>query len=163
MRPPAAHRATTAHLQAVYPFVSDGTFAGAGPLIGRDLFSGPFRFDPWELYAAGVITSPNMLVLGQIGTGKSALKKSYLLRQIAFGRWAVSINAKQEDDRLCEALGVEPIRLSRGGMVRLNPLDRRIAGADAGSRYTLAQRHRLLREGQHFRRAPGQREECQHR
>lgn len=41
-----------------------------------------------------------MLVIGELGTGKSALKKSHLLRQLAFGRRAVSINAKGEEDHL---------------------------------------------------------------
>jgi len=118
---------------AAYPSVASGGLGADGVLLGRDLLGGPFVYDPWELYGRGVIGNPNMLVIGEVGTGKSALKTSYLLRQIAFGRRAVSINAKPEDDRLCEALGIEPIRLRRGGMVRLNPLDWRIAGADAGT------------------------------
>src|SRR5262249_15200809 len=78
--------------------------------------------------AQGLLSNPNMLVIGEVGSGKSALKKSYLLRQTPFGRRAVSINAKREDDRLCEAVGVEPIRLERGGRARLNPLDARLDG-----------------------------------
>ncbi len=140
-----AHRVTTRHLGAAYPFISSGGLGADGVLVGRDVFGGPFVYDPWELYARGLISNPNMLVIGEVGTGKSALKKSYLLRQVAFGRRAVSINAKQEDDRLCQALGVEPIRLRRGGMVRLNPLDRRIAGADPGSRELLTGQLQLLR------------------
>src|SRR5207302_6604078 len=91
-------------------------------------FGGPFAYDPWELYNEDLISNPNMLVIGEVGTGKSALRKSYLLRQLAFGRRAVVINAKREDDRLSQAVGVEPIRLERGGLVRLNPLDPRLAG-----------------------------------
>src|SRR5207247_6098693 len=113
---------------------------------GRDLHGGgAFFYDPWELYAQGVISNPNMLVIGEIGTGKSALKKSYLLRQAAFGRRAVSINAKREDDLLCQALGVEPIRLERGGPVRLNPLDPRMAATTASEREVLAGQLQLLR------------------
>lgn len=63
MRPPAAHRATTAHLQALYPFVSGGGLPGGPPLMGRDLFGGPFCFDPWDLYRRGVLTNPNLIVL----------------------------------------------------------------------------------------------------
>jgi type IV secretory pathway VirB4 component len=118
---------------------------GRGVLLGTDLFGGPFCYDPWELYAQGLLSNPNLLVIGEVGTGKSAFRKSYLLRQAAFGRRAVSINAKHEDDRLCEAVGVDPIRLERGGPVRLNPLDRRIAAAAAGARDVLAGQLQLLR------------------
>src|SRR4029077_6012191 len=114
---------TTRHLGAAYPFMAEAGLGSRWGGMGRDLHGGgAFVYDPWELYAQGVISNPNMLVIGEIGTGKSALKKSYLLRQAAFGRRAVSINAKREDDLLCQALGVEPIRLERGGRVRLNPL-----------------------------------------
>jgi type IV secretory pathway VirB4 component len=139
------HRVTTRHLGAAYPFIAEGGLADRGVVLGTDVFGGPFAYDPWELYGGGLLSNPNMLVLGEIGTGKSALKKSYLLRQIAFGRRAVSINAKREDDRLCEAVGVEPIRLERGGPVRLNPLDPRIASAEADERDVIAGQLQLLR------------------
>ncbi len=137
------HRVTTRHLGAAYPFMAEGGLGDRGVLLGSDAFGGTFVYDPWELYAQGLLTNPNLLMIGEVGTGKSALKKSYLLRQLAFGRRAVSINAKREDDRLCEALGVEPICLERGGGVRLNPLDERIAGG--GSREALAGQVQLLR------------------
>jgi hypothetical protein len=110
-----AHRVTTRHLGAAYPFIAEGGLGDRGVVLGTDVFGGPFAYDPWELYAAGLLSNPNMLVLGEIGTGKSALKKSYLLRQIAFGRRAVSINAKREDDRLCEAVGPQRVTCSTDG------------------------------------------------
>ena len=139
------HRVTTRHLGAAYPFMSQAGPGGCGLRLGVNLFGGPFAYDPWELYSQGVLTNPNMLEIGEVGTGKSALKKSYLLRQMAFGRRAVSINAKREDERLCQAVGVEPIRLERGGVVRLNPLDARIAGPRADAREVQVGRLRLLR------------------
>lgn len=120
---PSPHRATTAHLQAVYPFVAEGGFGTEGVYIGRDLLGGAFAYDPWELYRAGRITSPNALVIGQIGRGKSALVKSYLWRQTVFGRQAWVVDPKGEYGGLAAACGVEPIRLAPGGRVRLNPLD----------------------------------------
>jgi hypothetical protein len=123
MRPPPPHRATTAHLQALYPFVSEGSAAGCGPLIGRDLLGGPFRFDPWELYHRGRITNPNLVVLGQLGRGKSTFVKSLVWRQLARGRRAWIVDPKGEYGRLARAGGAEPIRLVPGGSVRLNPLD----------------------------------------
>src|SRR6266540_1284377 len=69
-----AHRVTTAHLQAAYPFISEGGLGSRGVYIGRDVFGGSFCYDPWELYGRE-ITGPNMLVIGQIGYAKSALVK----------------------------------------------------------------------------------------
>src|SRR5262245_9221953 len=69
-----AHRVTTAHLQAAYPFVSEGGLGSDGVYIGRDVFGGSYCFDPWTLYGKE-ITGPNMLVIGQIGYAKSSLVK----------------------------------------------------------------------------------------
>lgn len=121
MRPPPAHRATTAHLQAVYPFVSDESLGQAGPLIGRDLLSGPFRFDPWELYRTGRITNPNVIVLGQLGRGKSSFVKTLVWRQLAFGRRAWILDPKGEYGPLARACGTEPIALAPGGATRGQP------------------------------------------
>jgi len=96
MTPPAAHRATTAHLQALYPFVAEGGLGDRGVYIGRNLFGGGFVYDPWELYRAGAVTNPNMLVLGQIGRGKSSFVKAFLWRQQVFGRQAWVVDPKGE-------------------------------------------------------------------
>ena len=122
MKPPPAHRATTANLQAIYPFVSEGGLEH-GPLIGRDLFGGPFCFDPWELYRRGVVTNPNLLVLGQIGRGKSTFVKTFVWRQLAFGRKAWVVDPKGEYGPLAEACGATALRLAPGGHLRLNPLE----------------------------------------
>ena len=47
------HRATTAHIQAAYPFVAEGGLGGRGVYIGRDVYGGSFCYDPWELYGQG--------------------------------------------------------------------------------------------------------------
>ena len=127
MKGQPAHRLTTAHLQAAYPFVSEGGFGGRGAYIGRDLFGGAFTYDAFELYEEGVITSPNMVVAGQLGRGKSALVKSFALRQMTFGRRVVVMDPKGEYGALAQACGTDTIRLAPGGHIRLNPLDRRIA------------------------------------
>ena len=126
---PAPHRATTAQLQAVYPFVAEAGFGTRGAYIGRDLLGGAFAYDPWELYQAGRVTSPNALVIGQIGRGKSALVKTYLWRELVFGRQAWVVDPKGEYGPLAAACGVTPIRLAPGGGVRLNPLDPPASGA----------------------------------
>jgi hypothetical protein len=123
MKPPPAHRATTAQLQAIYPFVTDAGLETGGPWIGRDLLGGSFYFDPWDLYRRGVLTNPNLLVLGQVGRGKSTFVKTFLWRQVAFGRQAWVVDPKGEYGPLAEACGSRPWRLAPGGAIRLNPLD----------------------------------------
>jgi type IV secretory pathway VirB4 component len=130
MRGCAAHRATTAHLQAVYPFVSEGGFGNTGTYIGKDLFGGAFTYDAFDLYERGILTSPNMVVAGQLGRGKSALVKSFCLRQMTFGRRIVVMDPKGEYGELANACDSSAIKLSPGGPLRLNPLDRRIAEED---------------------------------
>ena len=125
-----AHRLTTAHLQAAYPFVAEGGLGGRGPYIGRDLFGGSFTYDAFELYEAGVISSPNMIVAGQLGRGKSALIKSFSLRQMVFGRRIVIMDPKGEYGAVARMCGCESIRIRPHGDTRLNPLDKRIATED---------------------------------
>jgi type IV secretory pathway VirB4 component len=115
------HRATTAHIQAAYPFVAEGGLGGRGVYIGRDVYGGSFCYDPWELYGRE-LTSPNAVVIGIVGRAKSSLVKTYVFRQSVFGRQAWIVDVKGEYDRLCAALGVRPITLSPGGSIRLNPL-----------------------------------------
>ena len=122
-----AHQATTRHLGAAYPFASEAGLGGRGVLIGRDLLGGAFVYDPFELYRAGVLTNPNMVVFGQIGRGKSAFVKTYLWRQAVFGRRAWVVDPKGEYAPLARAWGIEPVALRPGGRVRLNPA-RRPAG-----------------------------------
>lgn len=116
---------TTRHSPSLYPWQCAAPLEVPGTLIGLDRLgdAAPFRFDPWELYASGVITSPNMLVLGQIGTGKSALVKTYLARQLAIGRRVSVLDPKGEYAALAQQFGLEHIRLAPGGTDRLNPLD----------------------------------------
>ena len=115
------HRATTAHVQAAYPFVAEGGLGGRGVYIGRDVYGGSFCYDPWELYGRE-LTSPNAVVIGIVGRAKSSLVKTYVLRQTVFGRQAWIVDVKGEYERLAEAMRVRTISLSPGGQVRLNPL-----------------------------------------
>jgi type IV secretory pathway VirB4 component len=119
-----AHHSTTAHLQALYPFQSPAGLGGRGCYIGQEVLGGSFCYDPWELYRTNKVTNPNMVVAGQIGRGKSALVKTYIWRQSAFGRRAVVIDPKGEFSPLARQMGGTVIRLEPGSPVRLNPLDR---------------------------------------
>ena len=118
-----AHVATTRHLGAAYPLVSEAGLGHHGVLIGRDLLGGSFVYDPFSLYSEGAVTNPNMVVFGQIGRGKSSFVKSYLWRQAVFGRRAWVVDPKGEYGPLARAWGVAPVALYPGGSVRLNPLD----------------------------------------
>src|SRR4051812_14541119 len=67
------HRSTLAHLRSLYPFQSDESFGHRGPYMGVNITAGMdgFFFDPFELYAEGVLTNPNLLIIGDVGSGKS--------------------------------------------------------------------------------------------
>jgi type IV secretory pathway VirB4 component len=116
---------TTRHTAAVYPWLHHQTIPGGGVLIGVNQLAGgqPFRYDPWVCYRSGVVTSPNMVVAGQLGRGKSALVKTYLARQVTAGRQAYILDPKGEYGPLADTVGLAQIRLRPGGTVRLNPLD----------------------------------------
>jgi type IV secretory pathway VirB4 component len=116
------HRNTTRHAQAIYPFIAPGGLGGRGAFIGRDSSGAAFCFDPWVLYGEGLLDDPNVIVLGKLGQGKSALVKTLLWRMMLFGRRAFVLDIKREYGSLCDAVGVLPISLVPGGGVRLNPL-----------------------------------------
>jgi hypothetical protein len=120
---PPAHRATTVELRALYPFVIPDDLGVDGCYIGREAAGGLFCFDPWECYSKGKLTSPNMVVLGQIGRGKSAFVKSFIWRQRCFGRQCWVLDPKGEYEALALACGGPPLRLGPGLGLRLNPLD----------------------------------------
>jgi hypothetical protein len=118
-----AHQVTTRNLGAAYPFIAEAGLGTRGVVVGDDLLGGSFVFDPFELYAQGVVSNPNMVVFGQIGRGKSAFVKTFLWRQAVFGRRAWVVDPKGEYGDLAAAWGVRPVALRPGGAIRLNPLD----------------------------------------
>lgn len=118
------HQATTAHFQAVYPAVAEAGLGAQGVYIGRDMHGGSFVYDPWVLYARGVLNDANTLVIGRPDFGKSSLSKTWLLRSRVFGRRGEIVDLKGEYDPLVRALGGTILRLTPGGGTRLNPLTR---------------------------------------
>lgn len=135
------HRATMAHLGSVYPFHADSGFGQRGPYLGVHLTGGGsgFFFDPFELYPTH-LTSPNVLVVGDLGTGKSALVKAFLRRQLAvYGhrRQAVILDPKGEYTAFAEAHQMPVIRLQPGGRDRINPLDTHGDSIDTVARQAL--------------------------
>ena len=90
---------------------------------------GAFVLDPFDAYAAGLVTNPNVVVAGSIGAGKSTVVKMMLDRALERGRRVVVVDPKGEyarpRARLRRGLGrTGPRRLVR-------PLPRRRLRVDA--------------------------------
>ena len=128
-RPPPLEL-STGHLEAIYPFqvASRPAGDGGGMVIGPSATGGMFTFDPWVRYAQGRLANPNILVVGDVGSGKSSLVKTLVWRGLEFGRGAQIIDPKGEYGPLADAAGTVPIDLHPGGGVVLNPLDPGTAG-----------------------------------
>ncbi|WP_336992427.1 ATP-binding protein [Leucobacter sp. VD1] len=119
------HQDTSATLSGHYPFLAEGGLGSAGTFIGQDLYSGgSFVYDPWALYRQGVITAPNMILAGIVGSGKSSLAKSLYTRSLPFGRRVyVPGDPKGEHTAVARAVGGRAIVLGPSLPARLNPLD----------------------------------------
>lgn len=114
----------------------------AGPITGIDMDTGqPVSTDPHELYDQKRITSPNVVVLGDISSGKSSLVKTqYCVRPVALGTQVAVFDRKDQQGRgeyvraaqVCKA---PVIRFARSGGTTINLLDPRISATsldDAG-------------------------------
>ncbi|MGW6454748.1 ATP/GTP-binding protein [Streptomyces sp. NPDC055078] len=136
-----AIRSTTSNACGLYPAVGAASMDPRGVIIGREAYSGKaYIYDPFVLYdpkARVRLPSGHALILGKSGYGKSALEKTYVLRQLRFcDRHFCVLDAQGEDgtgewDGIARELGIQPIRLvygngDRAGGVRINPLDPRI-------------------------------------
>jgi hypothetical protein len=114
---------TSAQLCSVYPFVADPGLGVDGPLIGQEVYSrAGFVFSVHELYRAGVLSAPNMVVTGEIGSAKSSLLKSIAFRGIPFGVRFYIVDVKGEYDTLADVAGIQPVRVGPGSGVVMNPL-----------------------------------------
>lgn len=114
---------STRHSASVYPWQLGGTLPAAGPVLGLDVLAGRtvFHYDPWELYGRGIVTSPNMVVLGQLGKGKSALVKTHLHRQLLIGRQAFVLDPKGEYSALARLHRIPLLRLAPAAQTGSTP------------------------------------------
>lgn len=140
---------TTAQIAGAYPFVAEPGIAADGAYIGRDRYSlGAFRYDMFEFYRATprVLSNPNMVILGTIGSGKSSLIKTLCLRLLAFGvGFICPADTKGEMVPLARALGIDPVILGPGMHAAMNPLfaPPRPSWMDADRYRELMRQHRL--------------------
>jgi type IV secretory pathway VirB4 component len=103
----------------------DGGTLLEGLVLGRALRGGSFVLDPFDAYRAGVVTNPNVVVAGAIGTGKSTLVKMMIDRALERGRRVVVVDPKGEYEELAHAHGVRPLVVGRDGWCWPTPLDER--------------------------------------
>src|SRR5260370_28097474 len=117
-------RTSSNQAEAIYLPTAAPGLGDSGVIIGREVYSGKgYIYDPFQLYGQQ-LPAPHWLVLGESGNGKSALEKTYVLRQLRFkDRQVVVLDAQGEDGvgawhLITPALRVTPLRLhphQRGG------------------------------------------------
>jgi hypothetical protein len=122
---PPAHRASSKVLGGAYPFLAETGDVLTGAYIGENLLSrAPFCFDPWDAYAAEVVRSHSVAIIGVKGTGKSMLAKSWSTRLARLGRKvAVPHDPNGEWVRVAEYVGGKSISVGPGRTSRINLLD----------------------------------------
>jgi energy-coupling factor transporter ATP-binding protein EcfA2 len=104
--------------QDLHSLRAPGYDAGTG-LDGRPLGScargRDFVFDPFDAYNASLVTNPNVIISGSIGSGKSTVTKMMLDRALERGRKVVVVDPKGEYSELGKKYGVKAISLGADG------------------------------------------------
>jgi hypothetical protein len=135
-----AHKLTTVHLAALYPFMGETGLGARGTYLGVDHAGAAYVLDEWENYSAGTIAGINSIVIGEIGSAKSTLQKLTIWRSCwrgasgPDGRSYTVLDPKCEYGPLVTMMNAAArasggadvatmIRLEPGGSTRLNPLD----------------------------------------
>lgn len=126
---------TTRQAEVMNPALLAAPTDEEGIAIGMDLLTNAsVAHDPFTAYRKKVLSSPHVVVLGVIGSGKSSLIKTvYVLRPLVLkGRRAVVLDRKDQEGEgeyaaLTRKFGAEPYRFVIGeGGTSISPLDPRI-------------------------------------
>lgn len=104
-------------LPALTPALCDTQPGVFGPPLGTNLMTGQLVWEsPFGLYEAGIVTSPNVCILGDLGTAKSTAVKVGLARGISVGGRGVVFDRKRQqgqDGTLAGEYG--PLTRAAGG------------------------------------------------
>jgi hypothetical protein len=137
----AGMKTTTRQAEALNIAMAGPPSSHQGLFVGQDTVSGQMVLhDVFQAYEDGLLTSPNFVVIGDVGKGKSSLLKTWAVLRplIMAGRRAVVIDKKLqrwadgtrsgENTQLARFFGAEPVafRIGDGGSC-INPLDPAIA------------------------------------
>jgi hypothetical protein len=124
------YQATTTQLCGLFPFVAGSGTPAIGTPVGRhQLWGEVVCLDPLAWLRAGLVTNPGVFVLGQPGTGKSALVKRLVTGAVSFGTTVLILgDTKPDYTPLVRHVGGQVIRVGRG-LDRINPLDAGPLGA----------------------------------
>ncbi|MDO9380941.1 MAG: hypothetical protein Q7T56_19020 [Nocardioidaceae bacterium] len=125
---------STRQAQAVNPALVATHAPLAGPITGVDVDTGnAVSNGPHELYAQRRITSPNVVVLGDVGSAKSSLVKTvYVARAVACGKQVAVFDRKNQEGRgeyadVARVCDGTTIAFSRTKGSAINLLDPRIS------------------------------------
>ncbi len=111
----ATHWITTGDFDALRLPAHDAGSGLDGRSLGVVAGGAPFVLDPFDLYRAGVVANPNVVVAGAIGVGKSTVVKMTVERALARGRRAVVIDPKGEYGALALRHGCRSVALGVDG------------------------------------------------
>ncbi len=118
---------TSSQVSCVRSVLHDAGTGLVGEALGSCEQGSSFVFDPFSAYDERIVTNPNLLVTGAIGTGKSTIVKMLLARGLSEGRCAVVMDPKGEYAELANELGGKVIELGAGATSWCSPFsgDRR--------------------------------------
>ncbi|MGD0852987.1 MAG: DUF87 domain-containing protein [Acidimicrobiales bacterium] len=120
-----SHWATSRDLVSLMVPAHDAGTGLEGRALGEAQRGGAFVLDPFDAYAADLVSNPNVIVAGSIGAGKSTVVKMMLDRALERGRRAVIIDPKGEYAALARSYGVDVVALGRDGWCSPFPLNDR--------------------------------------
>ena len=88
------HWATSKDLHSLRAPGYDAGTGLSGRALGVCSRGKDFVFDPFDAYNASLVTNPNVIISGSIGSGKSTVTKMMLDRALERGRKVVVIDPK---------------------------------------------------------------------